>query len=222
MGHDNTGSDPILPPRSRTGWSDGEAPQLPFPVVLSLPCALTWRDCVKTQAPASPSCCCRGGIAVIIFSHVSNIHQGIISASCSIFLYWWNAGMALWQETSWYQRITVVAKIIWSSRRSQNLKNIWSVTGLLCSCSCFQPFGSAQCSSFLVSVCRSVSDPGSDVVPCWLGFWQGPALLRSRCLAIPGRALLHGLGLLHRHGWHRAHLHLRCLLGAGRDRHVQR
>lgn len=69
---------------------------------------------------------------------------------------------------------------------------------------------------------RSVSDPGSDAVPCWLGFKQGPAVLRPRRGSVPGRALLHGLGLLHRHGRHRAHLRLRRLLCSGRDRHLQR
>lgn len=70
--------------------------------------------------------------------------------------------------------------------------------------------------------CRSVPDPRSDAVPCWLGFRQGPAVLRTRRGAVPRRSLLHGLGLLHRHGWHCAHLCLRCLLCSGWDRHLQR
>jgi len=68
---------------------------------------------------------------------------------------------------------------------------------------------------------RSVPDPGSDVVPRWLGFRQSPAVLRARRGSVPGRTLLHGLGLLHCHGGHRAHFHLRRLLCSGRDRHLQ-
>lgn len=69
---------------------------------------------------------------------------------------------------------------------------------------------------------RSVPDSGSNAVPRWLGLRQGPAVLRPRRLPLPRRPLLHGLGLLHGHGRHRAHLCLRRLLGTGRDRHFKR
>lgn len=87
---------------------------------------------------------------------------------------------------------------------------------------CFDKLPSTNDPSLWFPSRRSVSDPGSDVVPCWLGFRQGPAVLRSRRGSVPGRTLFHGLGLLHCHGRHRTHLHLCCLLRTGRDRHLQR
>ena len=69
---------------------------------------------------------------------------------------------------------------------------------------------------------RSVPDPGADAVPRGLGLGQGAAVLRPRRRAVPRRPVLHGLGLLHRHGRHRAHLPVRRILRAGRDRNLQR
>lgn len=85
MGHGNTGSDPVPPPRHRTSegrpgtGAGGKAFQLPFPVVLlSVLCTDLTGLYAKLQA-----CCCRtGGLTVMISSHISDRHQEIISVWC--------------------------------------------------------------------------------------------------------------------------------------------
>lgn len=60
-----------------------------------------------------------------------------------------------------------------------------------------------------------------DTLPCRLGMPESNKLLWTLCFCLQTRRLLLGLGFLHSHWWHCSDVHLRSLLRASWNSHIQ-